>query len=127
MAIMPGTISGERIDYGHHERNPRLTSERLPKPEDLLGQSDLLQQLSKALIKRVLDGEMTHHLGYEKRSPFSGVELARLGRASFVCYIKRLHCRWSKRWRSPLRRVPFCAYCIREIARQEFRWDSYSP
>ena len=39
------------------------------KPEDLLGQSGLLQQLSKALIERVLDGEMTHHLGYEKRSP----------------------------------------------------------
>src|SRR5262245_1894061 len=31
MAIMPGTISGERIDYGHHERNPRRASERLPK------------------------------------------------------------------------------------------------
>jgi putative transposase len=39
------------------------------KPEDLLGQSSLLQQLSKALIERGLDGEMTHHLGYEKRSP----------------------------------------------------------
>src|SRR5262245_4158154 len=39
------------------------------KPEDLLGQSGLLQQLSKALIERVLDGEMTHHLGYEKNSP----------------------------------------------------------
>jgi transposase-like protein len=39
------------------------------KPEDLLGQSGLLQQLSKALIERGLDGEMTHHLGYEKHSP----------------------------------------------------------
>jgi putative transposase len=39
------------------------------KPEDLLGQSSLLQQLSKALIERGLDGEMTHHLGYEKHSP----------------------------------------------------------
>jgi hypothetical protein len=39
------------------------------KTEDLLGQSGLLQQLSKVLIERVLDGEMTHHLGYEKRSP----------------------------------------------------------
>jgi putative transposase len=38
------------------------------KPEDLLGQSGLLQQLSKALIERGLDGEMTHHLGYEKHS-----------------------------------------------------------
>jgi len=39
------------------------------KPEDLLGQNGLLQQLSKALIERVLDGEMTNHLGYEKHSP----------------------------------------------------------
>jgi transposase-like protein len=39
------------------------------KPEDLLGQSGLLQQLSKALIERGLDGEMIHHPGYEKRSP----------------------------------------------------------
>jgi hypothetical protein len=39
------------------------------KPEDLLGQSGLLQQLSKALIERGLDGEMTHHLGYEKHPP----------------------------------------------------------
>jgi putative transposase len=39
------------------------------KPEDLFGQSGLLQQLSKALIERVFDGELTHHLGYEKRSP----------------------------------------------------------
>jgi transposase-like protein len=39
------------------------------KPEDLLGQSILLQQLSKALIELPLDGEITHHLGYEKHSP----------------------------------------------------------
>jgi putative transposase len=39
------------------------------KLEDLLGQSGLLQQLSKALIERVLDGERTHHLSYEKHSP----------------------------------------------------------
>src|SRR5262245_53748479 len=31
MAIMPGTISGKRNHYGYHERNPRRTSERLPK------------------------------------------------------------------------------------------------
>jgi putative transposase len=42
------------------------------KPEDLLVQSGLLQQLSKALIERGLDTEMTHHLGYEKRSPDNG-------------------------------------------------------
>lgn len=36
------------------------------KPEDLLGENGLLQQLTKALIERVLQGELTHHLGYDK-------------------------------------------------------------
>jgi len=39
------------------------------KPEDLLGESGILKQLSKALIERSLEGEMTHHLGYSKHSP----------------------------------------------------------
>src|SRR5262245_48651379 len=39
------------------------------KPEDLLSQSSMLQQLSKVLIERILDGELTHHLGYKKHSP----------------------------------------------------------
>lgn len=36
------------------------------QPEDLLGESGLIKQLSKALLERALDGEMTHHLGYKK-------------------------------------------------------------
>ena len=39
------------------------------KPEDLLGEDGLLQQLTKALVERALDGELTHHLGYEKHDP----------------------------------------------------------
>jgi putative transposase len=39
------------------------------RPEDLLGEQGILQQLSKALIERVLQSELTHHLGYEKHSP----------------------------------------------------------
>jgi putative transposase len=38
-------------------------------PEDLLGETGLLNQLKKALIERALEGELTHHLGYEKHSP----------------------------------------------------------
>lgn len=38
------------------------------KPEDLLSQDGLLQQLTKALVERALNGEMTHHLGYKKHS-----------------------------------------------------------
>jgi putative transposase len=48
---------------------PELLDELLKdyqKPEDLLGQDGLLQQLTKALVERALDGEITHHLGYEK-------------------------------------------------------------
>jgi hypothetical protein len=48
---------------------PELLDELLTdyrKPEDLLGQDGLLQQLTKALVERALNGEPTHHLGYEK-------------------------------------------------------------
>jgi len=39
------------------------------KPEDLFNENGLLQQLTKALVERALNGEMTHHLGYEKHNP----------------------------------------------------------
>lgn len=51
---------------------PELLDELLKeyqKPEDLLGETGLLQQLSKALIERVLQSELTHELGYEKYAP----------------------------------------------------------
>ena len=41
---------------------PELLDELLKdyqKPEDLLGQDGLLQQLTKALVERALDGELT--------------------------------------------------------------------
>ena len=38
-------------------------------PEDLLGDEGILQQLTKALVERALEGELTHHLGYDKHSP----------------------------------------------------------
>lgn len=39
------------------------------EPTDLMGSQGILQQLTKALIERVLEGELTHHLGYEKHDP----------------------------------------------------------
>lgn len=39
------------------------------KPEDLLSQDGLIQQLTKALVERALNSEMSHHLGYEKHNP----------------------------------------------------------
>src|ERR1051325_6751248 len=38
-------------------------------PENLLGEAGLLNQLKKALLERALEGELTHHLGYDKHSP----------------------------------------------------------
>lgn len=37
-------------------------------PDDLLGDDGLLQQLTKALVERALQGELTHHLGYAKHA-----------------------------------------------------------
>jgi len=39
------------------------------KPEDLIGETGLLKQLTKALIERAMSAELTHHLGYEKHDP----------------------------------------------------------
>ena len=36
------------------------------KPEDILGESGIIQQLTKAILERALEGELSHHLGYEK-------------------------------------------------------------
>jgi putative transposase len=38
-------------------------------PEQMFGKDGLLQQLTKALIERSLEAELTHHLGYEKHDP----------------------------------------------------------
>lgn len=39
------------------------------KPEDLIGESGLLKQLTKHLLERAMQAEMTAHLGYEKNAP----------------------------------------------------------
>jgi putative transposase len=36
------------------------------KPEEILGPEGLLKQITKQLMERVLEAEMTHHLGYER-------------------------------------------------------------
>src|SRR5690554_4111233 len=38
-------------------------------PEEVLGQDGLLTEMTKRLVERVLEGEMTSHLGYEKHAP----------------------------------------------------------
>ena len=37
--------------------------------DDLAGPNGLLKQITKALVERMLAGELTHHLGYEKHDP----------------------------------------------------------
>ena len=39
------------------------------KPEDLLGETGLLKQLTKALLERALQAELTDHLGHKKHAP----------------------------------------------------------
>src|SRR5215216_5406223 len=52
--------------------SPKLIDDLLKdyqSPDDLLGDNGLLQQLTKALVERALQGELTHHLGYQKYAP----------------------------------------------------------
>ncbi len=39
------------------------------QPEDVLGENGLLKQLTKALLERAMQAELTHHLGYSKHDP----------------------------------------------------------
>ena len=43
-----------------------FASSNYQKPEDLLGENGLLKQLTKAILERALQAEMTVHLGHEK-------------------------------------------------------------
>jgi putative transposase len=49
--------------------NKELLDELLKKyknPEDPFGEKGLFKELKRALVERMLEAEMTHHLGYEK-------------------------------------------------------------
>jgi len=51
---------------------PELIDELLKgyeKPEDIIGENGLLKRLTKLLLERALNAEMTHHLGYQKHDP----------------------------------------------------------
>ncbi len=37
-------------------------------PEDLIGESGLIKQLTKGLLERALQAELTDHLGHEKHA-----------------------------------------------------------
>jgi len=39
------------------------------KPEDLIGENELLKQLTKPLVEKALEAEMADHLGHGKNEP----------------------------------------------------------
>lgn len=43
-------------------------------PEEIIGENGLLQQLTKAVLQRALQAEMTLHLGHEKHAPVANQE-----------------------------------------------------
>jgi putative transposase len=52
--------------------NSKLLDELLAdykKPEDIIGENGLLKQLTKAVLERALNAELTEHVGYEKHDP----------------------------------------------------------
>ena len=46
-----------------------VTLQRFPSVQDLIGEQGLLKQLTKALVERAMQAELTHHLGYPKHDP----------------------------------------------------------
>ena len=53
-------------------------------PDDLIGESGLLKQLTKRLVEKALDAEMTHHLGHEKNRPVTNGGNTRNGRSKKI-------------------------------------------
>jgi putative transposase len=55
-----------------HEVSDELLSSLMAnykKPEDLIGENGLLKQLTKLLVEKALDAEMTEHLGHDRHEP----------------------------------------------------------
>ncbi len=44
------------------------------KPEDLIGENGLLKQLTKILVERALEAEMTEHLGHAKNASVANTD-----------------------------------------------------
>jgi putative transposase len=52
------------------------------KPEDMFGKDGTFKQLQKAVIERILEAELTHHLGYEKHEQLKSMGNYRNGKNS---------------------------------------------
>jgi len=51
-------------------------------PEDLFGENGTFKQLKKALVERMLEAEMSHHLGYEKHEQLKSTGNYRNGKTT---------------------------------------------
>jgi transposase-like protein len=47
----------------------KLLAEHGWRPQDIAGENGLLKQLTKAVLERAMQAELTDHLGYEKHDP----------------------------------------------------------
>ena len=47
----------------------KLLAEHGHRPQDIAGENGLLKQLTKAVLERAMQAELTDHLGYEKHDP----------------------------------------------------------
>ncbi|PKW19183.1 mutator family transposase [Saccharopolyspora spinosa] len=72
--ILAGALSPEKLDALVKDAQANGGS---------LGIQELLNQLTKAVLERALEAEMTHHLGYEKGDPAgAGTGNSRNGRSA---------------------------------------------
>src|SRR5687767_6547132 len=68
MVIINRTCRKEK-DYANHKRTARRVDERVQTPRRPLRRGRPPQPAQKALLERALEGELTHHLGYDKHAP----------------------------------------------------------
>src|SRR5688572_7306820 len=47
----------------------KLIAEHGYRPQDIAGENGLLKQLTKAVLERAMQAELTGHLGYERHEP----------------------------------------------------------
>lgn len=56
--------------------DPKIIDELIKayeKPEDLFGDGGILKQLQKSMLERILEGELTTELGYDKHDTLAQV------------------------------------------------------
>ena len=66
------TPAGAGLDAVDEQLIARLTGKAREGGLALTGEGGLLAQLTKRLVESALDGELTDHLGYDKRAGMAG-------------------------------------------------------